>query len=178
MSDDPASLNGAWIHEAVAHYEGPLTLYATRLTGNLERARDVVQETFLKLCRQRREEVDEHLAEWLYTVCRNHALDTRRKERRMTAIATSTLSERCDSTPSPEIAFERGEETGAVLRLLDDLPEEQQECIRLKFQHGRSYKEISAITCKSVSHVGVLIHLGVKALRTQVEARSTGVSPV
>jgi len=178
MSDDPASLNGAWIREAVAHYEGPLTLYATRLTGSLERARDVVQETFLKLCRQRREEVDEHLAEWLYTVCRNHALDIRRKERRMTPIAESAVAEHRDSTPSPQETLERREESGEVLRLLDDLPEEQQECIRLKFQHGRSYKEISAITRKSVSHVGVLIHLGIKALRARVESRSTGVSPV
>ena len=42
----------AWVRSAVARYEGPLTLYAARLLGDADRARDVVQDTFLKLCRQ------------------------------------------------------------------------------------------------------------------------------
>ncbi|MCZ6484439.1 MAG: sigma factor [Acidobacteria bacterium] len=54
-----------WIRSALARYEGPLTRYAAHLTGDIERARDVVQDTFLRLCSQKRSWVDDHLAQWL-----------------------------------------------------------------------------------------------------------------
>ena len=70
--------NQDWIRAALSRYEGELTRYAQRLTGNLERAREVVQETFLRLCREDSAKIDGHLCEWLFTVCRNQALDVRR----------------------------------------------------------------------------------------------------
>ncbi|MBI3830597.1 MAG: sigma-70 family RNA polymerase sigma factor [Planctomycetes bacterium] len=168
MSDGAGARDGAWIREAVARFEGPLTLYAARLTGDAERARDVVQETFLRLCSQPHSEVESHLAEWLYTVCRNYALDIRRKERRMLALNESPAASKSSPQPTPTEALERKEAAGEALRMLDELPEDQQEVLRLKFQHGRSYKEIAAITERSISHVGVLIHHGLKTLRARV----------
>jgi RNA polymerase sigma-70 factor (ECF subfamily) len=53
------------------------------------------------------------------------------------------------------------------------LPKNQQEVIRLKFQHGLSYKEISTVTNLSVTNVGFLIHTGLKVLRE----RFGGVQP-
>ena len=82
--DDP----GRWIRDALERFERPLTGYAQRLLGDLERARDAVQETFLRLCKQERDKVEEHLAQWLFTVCRNQTLDVLRKESRMAAIDT------------------------------------------------------------------------------------------
>jgi RNA polymerase sigma-70 factor (ECF subfamily) len=52
-----------------------------------------------------------------------------------------------------------------VLDLLGTLPASQQEVIRLKFQNGFSYQEISRISGHSVSNVGYLIHVGLKTLR-------------
>jgi RNA polymerase sigma-70 factor (ECF subfamily) len=51
--------------------------------------------------------------------------------------------------------------------LIDRLPHNQQEVIRLKFQNGFSYKEISRITQLSVSNVGFLIHTAIKALQRE-----------
>ena len=67
--------DSAWIRAALDRYERPLVLHARRLTGDLEQARDAVQETFLRLVKERRDAVEPHLAEWLFTVCRNVALD-------------------------------------------------------------------------------------------------------
>jgi hypothetical protein len=67
-------------------YTMPLIRYAAHIIGDIERAREVVQDTFLKLCHQRPAQIRTHLTQWLYTVCRNRALDVRRKERRMTAM--------------------------------------------------------------------------------------------
>ena len=47
-------------------------------------------------------------------------------------------------------------------------PRNQREVIRLKFQNGFSYQEISRISGHSVSNVGYLIHAGIKALRAHL----------
>src|SRR3989339_696041 len=82
---DPAKAE--WIAAAVVRYEGRLCRYAARLLGDEERARDAVQETFLRLCAEEPGKVEGHLAEWLFSVCRTRALDRLRKERPMTPIS-------------------------------------------------------------------------------------------
>src|SRR5215203_4661778 len=79
MSRTPKS---QWVIDALEEHERPLIRYAKWLLGDLETARDVVQETFLRLCREDPARVDGHLAPWLFTVCRNLALDARQKATR------------------------------------------------------------------------------------------------
>ena len=52
--------------------------------------------------------------------------------------------------------------------MLETLPTNQREVIRLKFQNGFSYQEISRISGHSVSNVGYLIHTGLKTIRGQL----------
>ena len=157
-----------WLSSLVARYEGPLILYAQRLLGELSRARDVVQETFLRLCRTPRAEVAGHEAAWLYTVCRRAALDVKRKERRMTLITDQTAATFPSAEPDPASAIERSESAAEVMRMLERLPENQKEAITLKFGHGLSYKEIAEITGHTVSNVGFLIHTGLKTVRQRL----------
>ena len=65
----------------------------------------------------------------------------------------------------PGRTLERAEQHAAVLRLIDQLPHNQQEVVRLKFQNGFSYQEISRITSLSVTNVGFILHTAIKALR-------------
>lgn len=162
-----------WIAAVLRQYEAPLTLYAARITRDVERARDVVQDAFLRLIREDRTAVEPHLAEWLYTVCRNRALDIRRKESRMTGLNDASTAFEPARDPGPDERLERDESAAQAMRHLTRLPDNQQEVIRLKFQHGLSYKEISGITQLSVSNVGFLIHTGMKALRRKMGAEGT-----
>lgn len=158
----------AWIGSVVGRYEGPLVRYAQKITGDLERARDVVQGTFLTLCRETNPPAEDRLAPWLFTVCRNRALDVRRKESRM-SLMSEAESAGCPSREiAPDAAIEQRETLGQVLELLTSLPENQQEVLRLKFQNGFSYREISGITQLSVTNVGYLIHMGIKSLRAKL----------
>ena len=75
------------------------------------------------------------------------------------------------SEPRPGKTLEQAETQAAVLRLIDRLPPNQQEVVRLKFQNGFSYKEISRITELSVSNVGFLIHTAVHRLRAEFAAQ-------
>jgi len=62
--------NANWIRSALERFEAPLTRYAFGITGDLERARDVVQDTFLRLCSESPERLDGRVAPWLFKVCR------------------------------------------------------------------------------------------------------------
>ena len=68
----------------------------------------------------------------------------------------------------PATAAENRDGASRVLGLLALLPQNQQEVIRLRFQSGLSYKDIAGVTGLSVSNVGYLIHVAVKALREKL----------
>src|SRR5688572_5806334 len=136
-----------WVRSAIERFEAPLTLYARHvLGGDVERARDVVQETYLRLIAQDPSKVAPHLAEWLYTVCRNLAIDVRRKERRMGLLSEVDGYSAASDVPDPSARVQQDDAVSHVLRRLKELPRNQQECIRLKFQGGMSYKQISSVT--------------------------------
>jgi RNA polymerase sigma-70 factor (ECF subfamily) len=151
-----------WFQEVVRSYEGSLLRYTRKITGDLEAAREVVQEALLKLWKQTHAKVKDHIPQWLYVVCRNLAIDRLRKNK-------GTMELKDDDhfsiTNLPEEELLKTE----VFEQLLKLKETYQEVIILKFQEGRSYKEISEITGHSVSNVGVLIHEGMKILRSKFE---------
>lgn len=64
----------------------------------------------------------------------------------------------------PELLAGR-ETSSRLLNLLEALPANQQEVIRLKFQNDLKYREIAEITGLSVSNVGFQLHAGLKRLR-------------
>jgi RNA polymerase sigma factor (sigma-70 family) len=167
----PNDENAVFVRAAVEQYQAPLLRYASRLVGDPDRARDIVQDSFVRLLAQPPSSVDGHLAEWLFTVCRNRAFDVHRKEGRMKPFEDGQIERVPTIEPRPGVALEMEETHAAVLRLIDRLPPNQQEVIRLKFQNGFSYKEISRITSLSVGNVGFLIHTAIKTLRREWSAQ-------
>ena len=166
-----------WIRRALREYEGPLVRYAAQITGDVDAARDVVQDTFLKLCGETPARLDSHLAEWLFIVCRNGALDVVRKKQRVKPLNETELAACAGNEPSPAAQAEHNESADSARRLLNNLPPNQQEVVRLKFQNGLSYKEISRITDLSVSNVGFLIHTALKTLRRQMQEEQGAIQP-
>lgn len=161
-----------WVKTALERFEGPLIRYAARITGDIDRARDVVQDTFLRLCATDRAKVDGHLAAWLYTVCRNRAIDVSRKERRMVALDEAHAGLGTAPDPSPSATAERRDAQNQVSVVVGTLPENQQEVIRLKFQDSMSYRQISEVMGLSVSNVGYLIHTAIKTIRQRLAAQT------
>jgi len=160
--------NEQWIADAMDLYEASLIRYAMLFTDSEDRARDVVQDTFIKLCRQERKKVEKYVKAWLYKVCRNRSLEVLRKENRMMELTDSTLIKTTSATPSPSIQAEQKDEVAMAMSLVDTLSEKQQEVIRLKFQHQLSYKEISDVAGITVTNVGFQLHAALKQLRSQM----------
>ena len=149
-----------WITESLALHERPLIRYANWILGDIESAREVVQETFLRLCKEEPARVSGHLAQWLFTVCRNLAFDTRRKETRMAPLGHLEVG------VAP--GLEEKQTVSEIMQVVETLPKNQREVIYLKFQCDLSYKEISDVTKLSVTNVGFLIHTAVRAIREQM----------
>ena len=169
---DRSHENAAFVRSAVEQFQAPLLRYATRLVNDPDRARDVVQDTFVRLMAQPPATVDSHLAEWLFTVCRNRAFDINRKEGRMKQFDEGAAERVVAAEPRPGAIMEAEETHAAIVRLIDRLTPHQQEVIRLKFQNGFSYREISRITSLSSGNVGFLIHTAITTLRREWAAEA------
>lgn len=165
----------ALAREALERYESRLIRYASQLLGDLDTARDVVQDTFLALVRADPREVGDHLGAWLFTVCRNRSLDILRKEHRMHRLDDAAVAARAAPEPSPSALAEIRDVHDRVLAVLATLPPNQQEVVRLKFHGELSYREISRITGLSETNVGYLIHVAVRTVRQRLQAAETAV---
>jgi RNA polymerase sigma-70 factor (ECF subfamily) len=139
--------------------------YAQRITGNAQTARDIVQDTFLRLCREEQSKIEPIAAQWLFRVCRNRAFDIMRKDQRMNQLAVSQDATLTSGGRDPGDAAVQHDESQRALELLATLPDNQREVIRLKIEHGLSYRQIAEVTGHSVSNVGYLLHVGLKSLR-------------
>ncbi|MDB6114934.1 MAG: sigL [Lacunisphaera sp.] len=178
MNHEPAKTHdrpeaSSFVSAAVECHQVPLLRYATRLLGgDADRARDVVQDTFVRLMAQPPAQVDGHVAEWLFTVCRNRTHDVLRKEGRMKRFEEGQIEQLTAAEPRPGRVLEQNEQHAAVLRLVGQLPRNQQEVVRLKFQNGFSYREISRITTLSTGNVGFILHTALKTLRQAMAAQT------
>jgi len=171
MPADPTASNGRWIEPVVDQWERPLVRYALSITGDLEQARDVVQETFLRLHREEgRRSVPVHLAAWLFKVCRHRALDVRKKENRMKSLGEEQMRVLPSGEASHTSLAERRDTSAEIAGLMAALPESQQEVLRLRFEHEMTYREISDVTGLTVTNVGYLLHTAIKTLRQDINS--------
>ena len=111
--------------EILKRFEIPLLQYASRITGDRERARDVVQETFIEFQRNGVLDRKDKPETWLFTVCRNRALNVCRKERRLTYLQEETIESQEDRQPMPYQRIEEEEATGFLMRIIATLPPRQ-----------------------------------------------------
>ncbi len=163
----------AWLAQVFSQLEAPLVGYTRRhLRGDVETAREVVQEAFVKLCCQAWPEIEPRATAWLYRTCRNHAIDLYRREGRMSTVHSSneiqSIADR--NASSPEQLASDCEQQSRVRALVQRLPDTQQEILRLRLQSDLSYKQIAEVTGLTVTNVGYHIHQAIASLRVAMQA--------
>jgi len=177
MAEEPAA-NGpsreAWIKQALETYQRPLVSYVYKILNDLAASQDVVQDTFLKLCHQDPDKVSKRLKPWLFTVARNGALDLLRRRKRMTPLDDQWIHAMASSDRQPDEAAAVQDNLSGVERFMCRLSDNQQEVIRLKFQHDLSYQEIAETTGLKVGNVGFLLHSALKRLRELMSHHHSG----
>ena len=148
------------ITELFAALESPLLGYALRLLGQGGVAEDIVQEAFMRLHAQF-EQVREP-RRWLYRTVHNLALNHRRQADKLVPLGLDAdengpaAPEAADPQPLPDEQIARWEGIGLVRLSLETLDARSRELVRLKFNDGLSYKEMSLRTGLSIGNVGYL----------------------
>ena len=141
--------------------------FLLHLTGDVELARDLVQETFARyLCRYGR---DSEQAGLLFTIARNAGLDALRRRR------TSTLPERETADPrrDPEHQLIDRQERDRVLAAIRRLDDTDRPLVAFLATGTFSYREIGRLLDLSETTVKVRVHrarLKLKALMAEGEA--------
>lgn len=106
---------------------------------------------------------------WLYRTVHNLALNHRRQSAKIVPLERDsedapTPAQAPDPQPLPDEQIARLEGIGLVRLSLEGLEERDRELVKLKFNEGLSYKEISARTGLTVGHVGYLLHHALKTI--------------
>jgi RNA polymerase sigma-70 factor (ECF subfamily) len=168
------SADVAWVRSTLAQHQTPLLRFAALLVGPAL-ADDVVQDTFLRLLAARREDVEDHVVAWLFTVCKNRALEIKRGRSRETHLEKE--EEMISHQPTPADALEQHDERSRIMRLVDALPERHREVVALRFAGGLSYREIAGVTGLTETNVGFILHAALKTLKKRlavVDANDSG----
>jgi RNA polymerase sigma factor (sigma-70 family) len=161
----------AFFEEAFRQFERKLVNYAFRLCGRKEMAQDAVGAAFLQLWNAEFSKVQESWPAWIYAVVRYRVIDSLRKDKKLGSLSEEQeLKLRSDAMSSSEI-MEEATRDSFLKQWMNELAPQQSEAIRLKFSEDLSYEQISKVMKISVSHVGVLIHNGVKILRSRAQEK-------
>lgn len=163
VAASPASRTFEWV---LSEHEPGLLRYALGILKDPGQAEDVVQETFLRYLSTSPSPT--HLKAWLYRVAHNLSIDHLRKRERIVYLDHASL-ERDHAVMETEAV----EQTHDVLAVIEALPERQRHMLRLKYQEGLSYREISEVTGLSESNVGFILHNTLKTVRHQLQAESS-----
>ena len=164
------------MEELFARFQKPLFNFFYRMVGRRETAEDLVQETFLKLCRfgNTFRGSDAKFTTWLYSVagnqCRDHLRHSARRPETPFGDLEQNYSENGFEPPvhenSPvEEHLIRMEVRSALKTAIYSLPEKERTAIVLREYHGLEYKEIAEVLGCPIGSVKVLIFRARQRLR-------------
>ena len=153
-----------------------LLQYAFGITRDREVARDIVQDTFLKLW-QIRETVDpgRSLKALLYTIVRNLALNSQRAAGRTNGVFPEHGI--ADPAPSADESVHADLVQKALYRFIDELPERRRMAFVLTRFEGLSHDEVAQAMNLTPRTVNTHIVLAMKDLRKRMKRLQSGQTP-
>lgn len=165
------------ITEIVKEHESCLLRYAGRLLGDVESARDIVQEAFLRLVKyEEKKSIDtiDNIKAWLYRTTRNLCYDTFRsaKHRLEITIETEQIHRITDHADTPDTNLAKEDDMQLIRQQINALDPRSREIVVLKLEHDRSYKEIAEIMGLSSTNVGFILHKAMQKITEGFNAKS------
>lgn len=174
------------LNELVRRWETPLLAFTYRYLGNREEARDAVQETFVRLYRNRhRYRIGAPFRSWIFSIagnlCRNRLRWLSRHPDRSGPDEADW--DRLARTDDPEAGADpatrllRAEELRLLRRAIDRLPHKLRTTILLQTYEGMEQSEIAAVLGCSRKAVEMLAYRARRALSRELEG-SVGEPPM
>jgi RNA polymerase sigma factor (sigma-70 family) len=155
--------------EEVLPLKNKLFRFAFSILNDHHRAKDVVQETLLKVW-EKRDKLDEirNVEAWCMTIVRNMARDGLKAK-------NSQILDLNQHLPSvanndwPDKAAQYDELLVLLGKIVKQLPSKQKETFHMREIEGYSYQEISEISGYSISDIKVSIFRARKQIRAQLK---------
>ncbi|MCX6375649.1 MAG: sigma-70 family RNA polymerase sigma factor [Armatimonadetes bacterium] len=169
------------MEEIFARFQKPLFNFFYRMVSRRETAEDLVQETFLKLCRFGHTFCGSNakFTTWLYSVagnqCRDYLRHTARRPETPVADLEQSYSEDQVELPPPgqdspvEEHLIRMEIRQELISAIKSLPEKERTAIVRRDYHGLEYKEIAEVLGCPIGSVKVLIFRARQRLRERLK---------
>jgi RNA polymerase sigma factor (sigma-70 family) len=152
--------------QVVREHSARVYRLAYRLSGNVQDAEDLTQETFVRVFRSLAQYTPGTFEGWLHRITTNLFLDLVRRRQRIRFDALPEDTERLPgSTPSPEQVFADAQLDPQIQAALDALPPDFRVAVVLCDIEGLTYEEIAATLGIKLGTVRSRIHRGRVQLR-------------
>jgi RNA polymerase sigma-70 factor (ECF subfamily) len=154
--------------ELYERYYARVYRYTYHRLGNVAEAEDVTAQVFMKVLEAlpSYQSTRSTFAPWLFRIARNAVIDHYRRQRKQSPL--DELEQRSgDHDPVHEaLSAERCRELDALIR---DLSPEQRDVVLLRYAADLSFPEIAALLKKSEPAVRMLLHRGLRKLKTVID---------
>lgn len=145
----------------------PVYRYFYYRVGNTKDAEDLTSQVFLKVYEELPRYRDRgHFSAWLFTIVRNKTSDFFRSEHPDISIETIDLMDKTNDLLTQAV---QTDELLRLNRLIQSLPDEEKELIRLRFVVELGYKEIGAILDRKEDAVRKSISRLLDRMQSQLE---------
>ena len=129
----------------VEKYRQPIFRHALYILRDEDEAYDIVQDTFIRAIREPRIfDLDFRMKAWLFRVAKNLCLNQLRNTHRRNALLLANPPEDHSEPTQFQKLFE-GEQEIAMMKTIEQLSEEHQEILILRYYDELSYLEIAQI---------------------------------
>src|SRR5688572_19881838 len=115
----------------IQQYSKPLIRYANSILKDLETAKEVVQDCFIKALAQEKSAIK--IPGWLYREVRNRSIDIWRHRRKIEALEPDKEENLISEHPHPLETLEVQEDLKQLAKQVKSLPAREQEILRLKY---------------------------------------------
>ena len=149
----------------LSFYEKMIYNYCLRILKNSQNAKDVTQETFIKVYTHRKKiDLDKNIKTWIFTIATNTTYDFLRSKKRKREIS---LDEENETNSSFETYYSSKEEglVSDVDKALEQINPEYRKVLLLFYQQGFEYKEIAEILGMPINTVKTHISRGKEQLK-------------
>ncbi|WUJ70418.1 sigma-70 family RNA polymerase sigma factor [Kribbella soli] len=165
--------DGAAFGQLYDRYLPSIYRYTYSKTSSRSAAEDLTSETFLRAFRAiaRRPRTQLNFAAWLVTIARNVVIDHHRSGWSRLAIVTDEVDPQVDDAVGPEQAALLSVSTATVRDALTRLPDDQRECLVLRFFAGLSISETAAAMDRTDGAIKQLQFRATNRLRQVVKDR-------
>jgi len=163
-------------------YGDKITRYVARNSADVHAVDDLVQDVFMRVVHRAASfRSQSSFKTWLYTIARNHCIDTARKRvhrraitldeplRREEAAGATILDQAADQGPGPDRRATDRRFRASLEEAIAELPDDQREVFVMRELQGLKFREIAEVVGVPENTVKSRMRYALQALRGRLE---------